>query len=223
MAVINPTYDFSILSGWMDIPKCIHHNATDKHEGLKVNLHAYLTSKVDWDYWLASRSGCFTNDESEWVGPRFGLIMVKWNIGGYRPLTCYTAQTVTTCSHSNTQRSRSAIFVVIAASTLNFTREIFFGQYMKIYNICHIWVPDLIFLGKSDGVLIIQNPVKSVAVGADFNIESLRKSNYTLQYHLPRLNIFVCLLSHSIFLTASVSGTNEGRFGNTSTSWKHLQ
>jgi hypothetical protein len=65
---------------------------------------------------------------------------------------------------------------------------------------------------------MIQNSVKSVAVGADFSIRPLRKSNYNLQEHLPRLNISVCVLRHSTFLTAFVSGTNEGRFDNTSTS-----
>jgi len=149
--------------------------------------------------------------------------MAKKNNKRCSPLGCYIVQTGTTCSHSKRQRSRSAIYVVIATRTTNFTREIFFRQYLKKYSICHISVPDLFSLGISDGVFIIQNPVKSVAVGADFNIIPLRKPIYTLQEHLPRLNIFVWLLWYSIFLTAFVSGTNEGRFDNTSTSWKHLQ
>jgi len=125
--------------------------------------------------------------------PKFGLIMVMGNTVGCRPVRCYIVQTMTTCSHSKRQRSRFAIFVVIATRTSNFTTEIFFGQYLKKYNICHIAVPDLFFLGISYGVFIIQNQLKSVAVRADFNIKDFRKSNYSLQEHFPRLNIFASL------------------------------
>jgi len=109
---------------------------------------------VDCDDWLASRSGSFTNDECGWVGPKFSLIIVKRNTEGRRPLGCYIVQTGTTCSHSKRQRSRSAICVASATRTSNFTTEIFFGQYLKKYNICHISVPDLFFLGINNGVFI---------------------------------------------------------------------
>ena len=133
---------------------------------------------------MASRSGCFTNDESGWVVPKFGLIMVMGNTVGCRPLGCYIVQKVTTCSHSKRERLRFAIFVVIATRTSNFTTEIFFGQYLKKYNICHIAVPDLFFLGISYGVFIIQNPLKSIVVHAEL-ILSISESQIT-----PSRNIF---------------------------------